>query len=177
MHANKRAQSRASIEHEEPEKSSPPDAGPIEQYHNCKEEMFKRDDQRTTQLLDQHKRAMEKKLHIAICTRTRPNKCAEGHPKFLYYHCANHCFLVFGHLKKRNYSARGDIPSVGWNSRRRYVWHEVLKEYHRRGLGGLELGGGLTPPRDGVAEHCSPLFPWQLMAFHGFLGIFWVYKL
>ena len=57
------------------------------------------------------------------------------------------------------------------------VNHEVLKEYHRRGLAGLELGGGLTPPRDGVAEHCSPLFPWQLMTFHGFLGIFWVYKL
>ena len=57
------------------------------------------------------------------------------------------------------------------------VNHEVLKEYHRRGLGGLELGGGLTPRIDGVAEHCSPLFPWPLMAFHGFLGIFWVYKL
>ena len=55
--------------------------------------------------------------------------------------------------------------------------HEVLKEYHRRGLGGLELGGGLTPRIDGVAEHCSPLFPWPLMAFHGFLGIFSIYKL
>ena len=66
MHANKRAQSRASIEHEEPEKSSPPDAGPIEQDHNCEEEMFKRDDQRTTQLLDQHKRAMEKNLLIKL---------------------------------------------------------------------------------------------------------------